>query len=88
VTQEAHLIWAMPLSIILVTICLVIVMGPVTLIGVLVLLMMVPLVERVASAMLAIRLERVQLTDKRVEITNAMIQGVSKSSEFEYLFCF
>jgi ABC-type multidrug transport system fused ATPase/permease subunit len=76
VTQEGHLIWAMPLSIILVTICLVIVMGPTTLIGVVVLLLMVPGAERVVSTMLAIRHERIKLTDKRVEITNAMIQGV------------
>jgi len=77
VTQEAHLIWAMPLSIVLVTICLYIVLGPTTLIGVVVLLCMVPIVERVASAMLSIRQERIKLTDKRVEISNAMIQGVS-----------
>lgn len=85
VTQEAHLIWAMPLSIVLVTICLLVVMGPVTLIGVVVLLCMVPMVERVASAMLKVRLERVKLTDKRVEITNAMIQGikVTKLNHYE-----
>lgn len=85
VTQEAHLIWAMPLSILLVTVCLCVVMGPPTLIGVVVLLLMVPLVERVASAMLKVRLERVKLTDKRVEITNAMIQGikVTKLNNYE-----
>ena len=80
VTQEAHLLWAMPLSIILVTVCLVIVLGPVTLIGVGVLLLMVPAVERVASGMLKIRQRRIKLTDKRVEISNAMIQGVSQES--------
>ena len=68
----------MPLSIILVTIFLVIVLGPVTLIGVAVLLLMVPAVERVASGMLKIRQRRIKLTDKRVEISNAMIQGVSQ----------
>ena len=78
VTQEGHLIWAMPLSIVLVTICLVIVLGPTTLIGVVVLLLMVPAAERVVSTMLAIRHERIKLTDERVAITNAMIQGVSK----------
>jgi hypothetical protein len=78
VTQEGHLMWAMPLSIILVTICLVIVMGPTTLIGVVVLLLMVPGAERVVSTMLAIRHERIKLTDQRVEITNAMIQGVRR----------
>ena len=67
----------MPLSIVLVTACLCVVLGPTTLIGVVVLLLMVPAVERVASNMLAIRQQRIKLTDKRVEITNAMIQGVS-----------
>ena len=81
VTQEAHLLWAMPLSIVLVTVCLVIVLGPATLIGVVVLLLMVPVIERVASNMLAIRQKRIKLTDKRVEISTAMIQGVSNYTQ-------
>jgi ABC-type multidrug transport system fused ATPase/permease subunit len=81
VTQEAHLIWSMPLSMTLVTICLLVIMGPTTLVGLLVLIMFVPLVERVASRMLAIRHKRVKVTEQRVQIIASMLQGVSALTE-------
>lgn len=77
VTQEGHLIWALPLAIVLVTICLVLVMGPTTLVGIAVLVMFVPVVERVTSRMLAIRQKRVKMTDKRIGIVSSMLRGVS-----------
>lgn len=77
VAQEGHLVWSLPLAILLVTVFLLLVLGPTTLVGVTVLLLFVPLVERITSSMLAIRKERVKMTDKRVEIVNAMLQGVS-----------
>jgi len=77
VTQEGHLIWSLPLSVALVTICLVLIMGPVTLVGIAVLIAFVPLIERITSKMLAIRHERAKKTDERIEIVNAMLQGVS-----------
>jgi hypothetical protein len=77
VTQEGHLIWSCPLSMLLVLILLLIVMGPTTLVGMAVLVMFVPLVQMVASKMLAIRRERIKITDERVEIVSAMLQGVS-----------
>jgi len=67
----------MPLSMVLVTILLLVIMGPTTLVGVVVLTAFVPVVERLASIMLRIRQARVRLTDQRVEIVNAMLQGVS-----------
>jgi hypothetical protein len=76
VAQEGHLIWSLPLSIILVTIALVIVLGPTTLVGIAVLIMFVPFIERITSRMLAIRQKRTKMTDKRVEIVSAMLQGV------------
>jgi hypothetical protein len=76
VTQEAHLIWSLPLSITLVTICLCLIMGPVTLVGIGVLVAFVPVVERITSTMLKIRHQRVSWTDKRIGIINAMLQGV------------
>jgi hypothetical protein len=77
VTQEGHLIWSMPFSMLLVTILLLIIMGPATLVGVVVLVAFIPIVERLASIMLRIRQARVKLTDQRVEIVSAMLQGVS-----------
>lgn len=70
--------WSMPLSMTLVTICLLIIMGPTTLVGLAILMMFVPFVERVASFMLFYRHKRVQVTDRRVEIVSSMLQGVSK----------
>jgi hypothetical protein len=77
VFQEGHLIWALPLTIVLVTICLVLIMGPTTLVGIAVLVMFVPVVERVTSSMLAIRQMRVKMTDKRIGIVSSMLRGVS-----------
>ena len=77
VTQEGHLIWALPLSVVLVTLFLWLIMGPTTLVGIAVLMLFVPLVERITSSMLKIRKVRVKMTDRRIEITNAMLQGVS-----------
>lgn len=77
VTQEAHLAWSMPLSMTLVTICLIVVMGPTTIVGLAILVIFVPFIERVASKMLSYRHRRVKKTDERVEIISAMLQGVS-----------
>ena len=51
-------------------------MGPTTLVGMAVLILFLPLVQFVMTRMLAIRRERVQMTDQRVNIVNAMLQGV------------
>jgi len=85
VAQEAHLIWSLPLSMALVTVFLILIIGPVALIGIAVLIMFVPMVERITSKMLAIRQERVGWTDKRIEIVNAMLQGikVTKLNNYE-----
>lgn len=77
VAQEGHLIWALPLSITLVTVFLILILGPITLIGIAVLILFVPLVERVTSRMLKIRQRRAKMTDQRVEIVSTMLQGVS-----------
>lgn len=76
VAQEGHLLWSLPLSIVLVTIALVVVLGPTTLVGIAVLIMFVPFIERITSRMLAIRHKRTKVTDERVEIISAMLQGV------------
>lgn len=77
VTQEGHLIWSCPLSMMLVTVLLLVIMGPTTIVGMAFLVLFVPLVQFIAARMLAIRRKRVELTDKRVEMVNAMLQGVS-----------
>ena len=63
----------------LVSIFLLLVMGVSTLVGVAVLFILVPVVKRVATAMLRIRHDRARLSDKRIEVVTAMLQGVSQS---------
>lgn len=61
---------------ILVTILLLVIMGPTTIVGMACLVLMVPLVQFIATRMLSIRRKRVEMTDKRVEMVNFMLQGV------------
>ncbi len=85
VTQEGHLIWALPLSIVLVTIFLYRTMGPSTLVGIVVLVAFVPIIQKVTARMLAIRQQRAHHTDQRVEIVSNMLQGikVTKLNNYE-----
>jgi ABC-type multidrug transport system fused ATPase/permease subunit len=76
VAQEGHLIWSLPLSIVLVTVFLVLLMGWTTLVGIALLIFFVPLIGRVTTFYMSIRQKRVAMTDKRVELVNAMLQGV------------
>eukprot|EP00536_Pseudo-nitzschia_multiseries_P007312 jgi/Psemu1/195381/e_gw1.171.86.1 len=85
VTQEAHLIWALPISIILVTWFLCVVMGPSTLIGVAVLVGFLPLIKLVTKRMTEARAKRVRYSDERVEIACSMLLGmrVTKLNGYE-----
>lgn len=88
VAQEGHLIWSCPLSMMLVTIFLLIIMGPTTIVGMVVLFLFVPVVQVIASRMLKIRHERVKITDERVETINAMLRGirVTKLNNYEFKY--
>ena len=85
VTQDGHLIWALPLSIILVTLCLVIVMGPTTLAGIAVLIFFVPAVQWITKQMISIRQKRIKMTDERIQIASSMLRGikVTKLNSYE-----
>jgi ABC-type multidrug transport system fused ATPase/permease subunit len=76
VTQDGHLVWSLPLSTILVTIALLLVMGPTTLVGMVVLILFLPIVSRVTSLQMRIRKKRIKQTDQRIQMMNAMLQGV------------
>ena len=84
VTQEANMIWSLPLSVILVTAFLIAIMGPVTLIGILILLLFVPLASFVTNKMLHVRQERVKVTDQRIEIASNMLQGIKTAKLNNY----
>lgn len=88
VAQEGHLIWSCPMSMILVAIFLFVIMGPTTIVGMVVLFLFVPVVQKIASRMLKIRHIRAKLTDERVETVNAMLQGikVTKLNNYEFKY--
>jgi ABC-type multidrug transport system fused ATPase/permease subunit len=85
VTQDGHLIWSLPLSIILVTLCLVLVMGPTTLAGIAVLILFVPAVRWITQQMILIRQKRIKSTDERIQIASSMLRGikVTKLNSYE-----
>ena len=85
VMQEGHLVWSCPLSMVLVSILLVLIMGPTTLVGVAVLFTFVPLTTTITAKMIAVRKKRVQVSDERIEIINGMLQGikVTKLNNYE-----
>lgn len=85
VAQDGHLIWALPLSILLVSFFLYRTLGPSTLIGIAVLIGFVPIIERVSARMLKARSKRVKFTDQRIEIISNMLQGmkVAKLNNYE-----
>jgi len=76
VTQEGHLIWAVPLSVLLVSSFLYQTLGPSSLVGVAVLIGIVPIVERVMAGMMKFRTQLVALTDSRVELVASMLRGM------------
>ena len=76
VTQEGHLIWSCPLSMLLVTILLLVTLGPVTLVGMVSMFLLVPIVKKVVGRMMIIRRKRAIHTDKRVDTTTAMLQAI------------
>ena len=49
--QDGHMIWSCPLSMLIVMILLIYVQGPVTIIGMAILILMVPLVKIIISKM-------------------------------------
>lgn len=85
VTAEGHLLWSAPLSMLLVAIMLMAIVGPSMAVGICLLLLFVPVVQVVSNKMVEIRKRRVKMTDLRVEIVNAMLQGikVTKLNNFE-----
>ncbi len=76
VTQEGHLIWSCPLSMVIVTVLLLVTMGKATLVGMASMVLFVPFVKKVVMRMMTIRRKRAVFTDKRVEVTTSMLQAI------------
>eukprot|EP00934_Nitzschia_sp_Nitz4_P008921 Nitzschia sp. Nitz4//scaffold84_size84139//32260//36378//NITZ4_005195-RA/size84139-processed-gene-0.16-mRNA-1//-1//CDS//3329559024//8911//frame0 len=76
VSQDAHLIWALPLNVALVSTFLYRAMGVATIVGIVVLMGFGPAVHQVTIRMLAIRQKRIKYTDERVEVVSNLLQGI------------
>ena len=76
VTAEGHLLWSAPLSMILVGILLIAIVGPSMAVGIVLLLAFAPIVQIIMNRMMEIRQQRIKVTDRRVEIVNAMLSGI------------
>lgn len=88
VTQEGHLIWSAPLSMLIVTVLLLVTLGPTTLVGMLSMFLFVPLVQRVVSAMMNVRKKRIQCTDARIEAVTVLLTSIRfcKLNHYEHKF--
>ena len=82
---EAQNLWSCPVLIIVVSSLLWIIMGPELIIGVVLLILFLPIVQFFVSRMLRLRKERSKLTDVRINILTAMLQGirVTKLNHYE-----
>jgi len=88
VCQEGHLIWSCPLSMMIVTVLLLLTLGPSTLVGMASMFMLVPIVKKVVGKMMLIRRKRAVHTDKRIDTTTAMLQAIKfcKLNHYEEKF--
>lgn len=86
--QEGHQSWSCPLAMCIVTALLLVELGPCILVGMASMFLLVPLVQRVVRLMMKIRRRRVAVTDRRVEATTAMLQGIkfTKLNHYEDKF--
>lgn len=85
VMVEAQNLWSCPVLIVVVSALLWHIMGPELVIGVVLLILFLPIVQFFVSRMLRLRKERSKLTDVRINILTAMLQGirVTKLNHYE-----
>jgi ABC-type multidrug transport system fused ATPase/permease subunit len=85
VMVELHNLWSCPVLVIVVSALLWIGMGPELCVGVVVLILFLPIIQRLVERMLTIRKQRSKLTDHRINMLTAMLQGirVTKLNHYE-----
>ena len=88
VVQEGHLLWSCPLSMFVVTVLLLVTLGPSTLVGMTSMFLLVPLVKKVVGKMMVVRRIRAIYTDKRVDYTTSMLNSIKfcKLNHYEEKF--
>ena len=88
VTLQAHLLWASPLQVIVVSALLLNFVGPPGLAGIFTLIAVLPIARRVVGRMVVLRKDRMQLTDARVRLITEVLAGirVTKLNSWENLW--
>ena len=87
-TQEGHQVWSCPLAMIIVTVLLLLELGPTVLVGMGSMFLYLPIIQYVVQKMMHIRKKRIELTDRRIQATTAMLQGIkfTKLNHYEEKF--
>lgn len=86
--QEGHYSWACPLAMIIVSVLLLLELGPAAIVGIVTMFLIVPIVQSIVRKMMSIRKHRVGAADKRIEIISSMLQGIrfTKLNRYEDRF--
>ena len=86
--QEGHYSWACPLAMIIVSVLLLLELGPAAVVGIITMFLIVPMVQSVVRKIMSIRKHRVGVADKRIEIINSLLQGIrfTKLNRYEERF--
>ena len=86
--QEGHQAWSCPLAMIIVTILLLLELGPTILVGMASMFLLIPVVQHVVGKMMHIRKKRVAQTDRRIQATATMLQAMkfTKLNHYEDKF--
>ncbi|KAL3799546.1 hypothetical protein HJC23_008673 [Cyclotella cryptica] len=86
--QEGHYAWSCPLAMVIVSVLLLLELGPAAIVGIGVMFVIVPIVQAIVRKMMTIRKARVTAADKRIEIISSMLQGIrfTKLNRYEERF--
>jgi ABC-type multidrug transport system fused ATPase/permease subunit len=86
--QEGHYSWACPLAMVIVSVLLLLELGPAAIVGIVTMFLIVPMVQSIVRKMMSIRKHRVGAADKRIEIISSMLQGIrfTKLNRYEGRF--
>lgn len=86
--QDGNYSWSCPLAMVVVSVLLIIELGPSSIVGIVAMFLFIPLVKWIVRRMMTIRKLRATVADARVETTSSMLQGMrfAKLNRYEGRF--
>ncbi|KAL7471070.1 hypothetical protein ACHAXS_011356 [Conticribra weissflogii] len=86
--QEGHYSWSCPLAMVIVSVLLLLEIGPAAIVGIVTMFLIVPMVQYVVKRMMILRKQRAQAADERVESIGSMLSGIrfTKLNRYEERF--